>query len=272
MRRTVLVTGAGSAQASAVDCAVEAARLGFRVVATVPDPVDAPAVLSAAAEAGVAASVDVAILDVTDDAATVELVDRVEPWAVVWSPGSVAVGLIEDVPIEVARGQLEAMLLAPARLAQQVLPGMRRRGGGRVVVVSSPLGESTVPLLGWSGACRRGLVSLCYALRLELVEDAVDVVLVEPDADTTSSSHAREQLADRRSRSVRPEAYDRATAALDAAADRAAAPAEVADVVGQVLRAAHPRFRYGTPTSARPGITRLVPTSLRDRVRTVAGL
>jgi NAD(P)-dependent dehydrogenase (short-subunit alcohol dehydrogenase family) len=149
---------------------------------------------------------------------------------------------------------------------------MRRRGGGRIVVVSSPLGESNVPLHGWSAACRQGLVSLCYALRLELVEDAVDVVLVEPDADTTWSSDAREQLADRRSRSVRPEAYDRATAALDAAADRTAAPAEIADVVGQVLRAAHPRFRYGTPTAARSGITRLVPTSLRDQFRTVAGL
>lgn len=270
MRRTVLVTGAGSG--SALASAMEAARLGFRVVATVHDPLHTPAVLGAAAEAGVAASVDAAALDITDDGATADLVGRVEPWAVVCAPGSIGIGLIEDVPIDVARRQLEGMLLAPARLAQQVLPGMRRRGGGRIVVVSSPLGESTVPLQGWSGACRRGLVSLCYALRLELVEDAVDVVLVEPDADTTSSAATRAELVDRRSRSVRPEAYDRATAALDAAGDRAAAPAEVADVVGLVLRAAHPRFRYGAPAAARPGITRLVPSSLRDRIRAVAGL
>lgn len=274
MERTVLVTGAGSGIGLA--SAIEAARLGYRAVTAVHDHGQIAGVHAAAAEAGATPAVEATVLDVTDDRAAAELVERVQPWAVVSSAGALNLGLIEDVPIEDVRHQLEVMLLAPARLVQQVLPGMRRRGGGRIVVVSSPLGEANIPFQGWYGACKRAVSALCDALRVELVEDAVDVVLVEPGAaDTALWDKAREELTDRRARSVRPEAYDRAMAALDVVRERAADPAEVAEVVGEALHAAHPRFHYRTSTAAVPFAmaARLVPTSVRDRVvRSVAGL
>jgi NAD(P)-dependent dehydrogenase (short-subunit alcohol dehydrogenase family) len=146
VERSVLVTGAGSGIGLA--SAIEAARVGFRAVAAVHDPGQIAGVHVATAEAGVAPSVEATVLDVTDYGSTGELVQRVQPWAVVSSAGAMNLGLIEDVPIEDVRRQLEVMLLAPARLVQQVLPGMRRSGGGRIVVVSSPLGEANIPLQG----------------------------------------------------------------------------------------------------------------------------
>lgn len=270
----MLVTGAGSGIGLAT--VLEAARLGFRAVAAVHRADQLGEVRAAATEAGVAASVEAAVLDVTDEAAATELVERVEPWAVVASAGFTNSGLIEDVAADEARHQLDVMLVAPARLVQLVLPGMRRRGGGRIVVVSSPLGEAGLPLQGWYSAVKRALSSLCDALRVEVIDDAVDVVLVEPGAaDTPLWEKSRAELVDRRTRSLRPDVYDRGIALLDEVRERAADPAQVAEVVGRVLHAAHPHFRYRTPAAAVPFAVaaRLVPTSVRDRVvRAMAGL
>jgi NAD(P)-dependent dehydrogenase (short-subunit alcohol dehydrogenase family) len=269
--RAVVITGAGSGIGLAT--AVEAARLGFRAVAAVHRPEQRTTVETAAAAAGV--DVDARVLDVTDDGAAAALVDEIQPWAVVACAGYMNPGLIEDVPIDEARRQLEVMLLAPARLIQLSLPGMRRRGGGRIVVVSSPLGTVTLPLQGWYSATKRALSALCDGLRVEVVDDAIDVVLVEPGAaDTPLWDKARAQLDERRGESARPGVYERGIALHDQVRDRAAEPSEVAEVIGTALRAAHPRFRYRTPTAAQPFAVaaRIVPTSVRDRVvRTLGG-
>jgi NAD(P)-dependent dehydrogenase (short-subunit alcohol dehydrogenase family) len=265
LTRTVLVTGAGSGIGLA--SAVEAARSGFRAVAAVHRPDQLPVARQAAAEAGVRLVAEV--LDVTDEAASAALVDRVEPWAVVSCAGFMNSGLVEDVELADARHQLEVMLLAPARLVQLALPGMRRRGGGRVVVVSSPLGEATLPLQGWYSATKRALSALCDGLRVELVDDAIDVVLVEPGAaDTPLWTKARAQLVERSQRSLRPDVYERGIELQDQVRSRAADPTQVAEVVGTALRAAHPRYRYRTSTAAVPFAVgaRVVPTSVRDRV------
>ena len=117
--------------------------------------------------------------------------------------------------------------MAPARLVQLVLPGMRRRGGGRIVVVSSPLGEASLPLQGWYSATKRALSALCDALRVEVVDDAVDVVLVEPGAAATSLwDEAERVLAERRARSARPRSTTAASPCRTAWPRRAADPAD----------------------------------------------
>ena len=52
-------------------------------------------------------------------------------------------GAMEDVPLDAARYQFEVNLFGLARLTQLLLPGMRARGGGRIVNLSSMGGAST---------------------------------------------------------------------------------------------------------------------------------
>jgi NAD(P)-dependent dehydrogenase (short-subunit alcohol dehydrogenase family) len=91
-----------------------------------------------AAEAGVDVAVEV--LDVTDDAAASRVIERVQPWALVNNAAYMNAGLLEDVSLDEARRQYDVMLFAPVRLTQLALPGMRRRGGGRIVNISSVAG------------------------------------------------------------------------------------------------------------------------------------
>ncbi len=70
--------------------------------------------------------------------------------------------------------------MAPARIAQLVLPAMRERGDGRIVNVSSIAGRVSAPLTGWYAASKHGLEALSDALRIEVAKFGVRVVLIEP--------------------------------------------------------------------------------------------
>lgn len=270
MERSVLITGAGSGIGLA--SAIEAARLGFTSVATVHQTDQVAPTLAAARDAGVDLTLEV--LDVTDEAAAAALIDRVRPWALVHNAGYMNAGLLEDVPVDDARRQYEVMLFAPLRLVQLALPGMRRRGGGRIVFVSSSIGQMTLPFQGWYDAVKRSLSALADTLRTEVVADGVDVVLVEPgNIDTPLWDKARAELATRRADTREPSRYDRAIELMEQAREHGADADEVAHVVGEVLHAAHPPFlrRVGPGSRAVVLAGRLLPTSVRDRVTRAVG-
>lgn len=268
----MLITGAGSGIGLA--SSLEAARLGFSVVAAVHREDQLDGVRRAARGAGV--DVEVEVLDVTDEDRARDIVDRTWPWALVNNAGYPNAGALDDLPIEEARRQLDAMVLAPVRLAQLALPHMRRAGGGRIVNVSSIAGEANVPLLGWYQATKSALSTLSDVLRQELAHHGVEVVVVEPGIIRTPIwDHVRHELRERRTRALEPRVYDRAVETVDRVVEDASDVAVAAQTVGAVLRAGHPRYRYrvGAGATVLPLVDRVVPTSVKDRVtRAVGGL
>jgi NAD(P)-dependent dehydrogenase (short-subunit alcohol dehydrogenase family) len=267
-----MVTGAGSGIGLATT--LEAARLGFTAVAAVHRDDQADTVLSAARDAGV--GVDVETLDVTDDEAARRVIDRRQPWGLVNNAGLMWPGLLAEQPLDEGRHHLDVMLLAPIRLVQLAMPAMRRRGEGRIVNVSSIAGNATGPMLGWYETTKRALTTLSDALRPELAAWGIDVVVVEPGPFATPLwEKATARLRERREGSAEPQVYDRTIETIDNLAARAGDAEEVAQLVGKVLRAGRPRFRYRVGASAGlvAGLGRVVPTSVKDRfTRAVAGL
>ncbi len=134
----------------------------------------------AADEARVA--VEGVVLDVTGAEACRNVVASLEPWAVVNNAGYLNLGRIVDVPPEDALRQLDAMVVGPMRLARLVVPSMRRRGGGRIVNISSVSAHTTAAMAGWYQACKHALSAVTDALRREMADESIDVVLVEPGA------------------------------------------------------------------------------------------
>ncbi|MCP3425372.1 SDR family NAD(P)-dependent oxidoreductase [Rothia sp. AR01] len=94
-------------------------------------------------------------------------------------------GAVEDVPAAAARRQLEVNVLGAARLAQLVLPGMRERGRGRIVNVTSVVADLHLPLGGWYGASKAALGALTDSLRQEARPYGVRVVDVRPGPVST---------------------------------------------------------------------------------------
>ncbi len=133
-----LVTGTSSGMG--LHTAVELARRGHTVVATLRDTTRAGSLQAAAQEAGV--ELDVRALDVVDHdsaRACVEsvLADHGRIDVLLNNAGRGAVGTAEQLSIDDVRDQLEVNYVGPVALTQLVLPGMRERGSGRVLTITS---------------------------------------------------------------------------------------------------------------------------------------
>lgn len=89
-------------------------------------------------------------------------------------------GSVEETTLRDARAQLEVNVLGAVALIQQVLPGMRAAGRGRIVNVSSLAGEFAAPLGGWYHASKFALEALSDSLRGEVGQFGIDVTLVQP--------------------------------------------------------------------------------------------
>jgi NAD(P)-dependent dehydrogenase (short-subunit alcohol dehydrogenase family) len=137
-----------------------------------------------------AEGIDVTELDVTDDAGVDRVVGaalrrhgRVD--ALVNNAADVRLGALEDTTVESLRTVLDANVLGPHRLIRAVLPGMRARGEGVIVQVSSLSGYSAGPLFGGYSASKHALEAYSEALWYEVGHFGVRVVLVEPGAFMT---------------------------------------------------------------------------------------
>lgn len=269
MVRSVLVTGANSG--IGLDTALHLARLGFRVVGTARSEDQAESLTKAASDAGL--GVEAVVADVTDAARCEALVARVEPWAVVNNAGYMNVGQVVDVPPEEARRQLDTMVIAPMRLAALALPGMRRRGDGRIVNISSVTAHATAAMTGWYQACKHALSAVSDALRREVAADGVDVVLVEPGGIRTGIwDKARRDLVRRRPHSALPGRYDRSLRLLHASRPFFGEPVAVARVVGDALTAGRPRshYRVGADAPVIELVHALLPSRAEDALARAA--
>lgn len=276
--RSVLVTGANSGIGLAT--ALELAAAGYDVIGSVRSPTKADDVRRAAEQRAVA--VRTVLLDVDDAGSCRRGVEQVAeltgggPWALVNNAGFAQSGAVEDVSDEQVRAQLETNTVAPMRLARLVLPGMRARGDGRIVNVSSVAGRMSTPLMGWYCASKHALEAVSDALRIEVEPDGVRVILVEPGMFATDVWTAAKQGGFPEPTSARyAAAYARAEAVAGRGADRLPGPVWVARVIRVALGNPVPLARYVVGADAVTGILAetLVPTVVTDYVKGVgAGL
>jgi NAD(P)-dependent dehydrogenase (short-subunit alcohol dehydrogenase family) len=143
-------------------------------------------------------------------------------------------GAQEEGTDDEVRRLFEVNVLAPARLVRLVLPGMRRRGRGMVVSMSSTSGLVPNAGVGYYAASKFALEALSESLAMEVAPFGIGVLIVEPGPFATDFFN--------RSLSVAPAiaAYEGTPAAInrDRLITRADADKGVpADAVRAVMRA-----------------------------------
>lgn len=94
-------------------------------------------------------------------------------------------GPVETVPIAQARAQYETNVFGLTQMCQLVLPAMRTAGKGRIINVSSMGGRMVLPVGGWYHSTKYAIEALSDALRMEVRQFGIKVVLIEPGAIKT---------------------------------------------------------------------------------------
>ena len=89
-------------------------------------------------------------------------------------------GAIESVSMDDVRRQFETNVFGLTDLTQHVLPGMREQGWGKIINISSVGGKLVFPGGGFYHATKHAVEAISDALRFEVQNFGVDVVIVEP--------------------------------------------------------------------------------------------
>lgn len=184
-------------------------------------------------------------------------------------------GAVEDLSRDTLRAQFETNLFGTHELTRQVVPVMRRAGGGRIIQISSILGLLCLPYRGAYNASKYALEALTDTLRMELVGTGIHVALIEPGAihsrfransrsaferhiDPSGSPH-QAQYAEvlRRLGSTQPVRFS-------------LPPGAVLERVVHALESPRPRLRYRVtrPAQAMAILKRMLPDRVQDRLIT----
>ena len=273
MAKSVLVTGANSG-IGAVTC-LELAGAGWDVIGSARTKAKAQRLHDLAAERG--SELRTVLLDVDDEASCRRAVAEVEELtgglhALVNNAGYARSGAVEDVGDDEVRAQLETNVVAPIRLARLVLPGMRERGEGRIVNISSVAGRLSTPLMGWYCASKHALEAVTDALRMEVEGDGVKVSLVEPGMFATDVWAAAKDGAYPEPTTARYAAAYARGAALGNRSDKLPDPVWVARTIRIALTNPVPLARYVVGADAVGGILAetVLPTVLTDYVKAMS--
>ncbi len=244
--RTVLITGCSSGIGLAAARALHGR--GWRVFATCRRPADAERLRGEGLES--------LALDLDDSGsirgALGEVLARTGGRldALFNNGGFGQTGAVEDLSRQALREQFETNLFGWAELTNLVIPVMRRRGQGRIVMNSSVLGLAALPYRGAYVAAKFALEGLADTLRLELAGSGIAVSLIEPGP---IASRFRENALEHFRRhidvagSVHRAAYEAQLARLEKpgpAAPFTLPAAAVVDTLIHALESPRPRARY----------------------------
>ena len=185
--------------------------------------------------------------------------------------GVVIVATVEEMSMADWRSQFETNFFGVIRVTQAVLPGMRERRKGRIVMMSSVAGLVTPPTYGPYSATKHAIEAISNALRHELYPFGIATVLIEPGYIVTGIQQASADLSKTylETRDTGPYAriYGKSRNARNAArSSSGTTPEDCARVILRAVEAKNPKPRYAV-TRLAMGVKwgkRLLPDRLLD--------
>jgi NAD(P)-dependent dehydrogenase (short-subunit alcohol dehydrogenase family) len=176
----IVITGASRGIGLAT--ALELARGGHQVVATMRDPAGSPELGGQAAKEGLPIRIET--MDVDSDESVKRAFGRILAQGpvdvLVNNAGIERTGAIEETPLAAFKTCMETNYFGALRCIQAVMRPMRERGSGAIINVTSVAGKISLSPMAPYSASKFALEALSEALAQELRAFGIRVAIVEP--------------------------------------------------------------------------------------------
>jgi NAD(P)-dependent dehydrogenase (short-subunit alcohol dehydrogenase family) len=177
----------------------------------------------------------------------------------------------EELKLADLRRVYETNIFGLLRMTQAVLPHMRVRKSGRILMLSSVAGILTPPTYGAYSSSKHAVEALSNALRLELYPFNIEVILIEPGYIMTNFQQTAKSLAESyiegSAASPYAKIYEGAIAGTtNSRRESKTTPEDCARVILHAIEASHPKARYTvTPLAKWAALgRRILPDTLMD--------
>lgn len=152
-------------------------------------------------------------------------------------------GPLEFSSVEDCQRQMDVNFMGMVRYVRQVVPVMRRQGGGHIICFSSIGGLVGLPFQGMYSASKFAIEGYCEALRLELRAFNIFVTTIEPGDFATSFTAQRKSVPSAEVDEVYPN-YARSLASIEHDENSGLKPEFLARKLSRIVRSRRPKYRY----------------------------
>jgi short-subunit dehydrogenase len=140
---------------------------------------------------------------------------------------------------------MDTNFLGMVRLTKEVIPVMRKQGGGRIINFSSIGGLMGLPFQGFYSASKFAIEGFSEALRMEMARFKVKVIVINPgDFHTSNSSNRRNYLAQSAPGDDWHDQFMRSLSIIEHDESQGWDPHVLAKKMVKIVETSHPKQRY----------------------------
>lgn len=152
-------------------------------------------------------------------------------------------GPVEFATEEEIREQMDANFMGLVHFVTAVLPIMRKQGKGKIVALSSIGGVMGLPFQGFYSASKFAIEGYCEALRLEVQQFGIQVVVMRPGDFSTGFTDSRKKTVNADAMQVY-RSYAESMGKVEHDETGGLKPQVLARKISQIIRKKNPRHGY----------------------------
>ena len=183
--------------------------------------------------------------------------------------GTGIAGAVEDTSVEEAQKQLDTNFFGVLRVCHEVIPHMKVQQQGLIINMSSMAGLIGLPYQGLYSASKFALEGVSRAMRMELAQYNIKVVLVNPGDFKTSFTTNRSVI--KKYLHAPPQQFTRTLNIINQDEQKGSSPEKIGSLIGKIIQKRNPKSNYIVGSPAEIAFAKLInvlPTKVTDKILT----